>query len=92
MVRDKISTATILQIASTTKNLRYLYVRRNAVLKRFDKAWSEMNHWTPEHYQWLKKNSRSYEDTENEVSKILGYRWQMLSEKEFKNQQLNIYA
>ncbi|XP_046613304.1 uncharacterized protein LOC124301844 [Neodiprion virginianus] len=92
MVRDKISTATILQIVKTAKNLRCLFVRRNVILKRFDGAWSKMNNWTPEHYQWLKINSRSYEDTEKEVSKVLGYRWHMLSEKEFKNQQLNIYT
>ncbi|XP_012257967.2 uncharacterized protein LOC105687145 isoform X2 [Athalia rosae] len=92
MIRDKISTATILEIAATTKNLRYLFVRRNVILKRCDKGLSTMNDWPAEHYHWIKMNSRSYEDTEREVSKIFGYRWHMLSEKEFKNQRIDLYT
>lgn len=91
MIRDKISTATILEIVSTAKGLRCLYVRRNVVLKRFDRAWSEILDKSSEYYQWLKINSRSYENTEREVSRILGYRWHMLSEKEFKAQIVNLH-
>ncbi|XP_012270779.1 uncharacterized protein LOC105694559 [Orussus abietinus] len=92
MIRDKISTATILEIVSTAKSLRCLYVRRNVILKRCDKDWLRVADWSPEHYQWIKVNSCSYESTEREVSKILGYRWHMLSEKEFKTQQLNLHV
>ncbi|XP_011685966.1 PREDICTED: uncharacterized protein LOC105448847 isoform X1 [Wasmannia auropunctata] len=91
MIRDKISTATILEIVSTAKCLRCLYVRRNVVLKRCDRAWSKILDRSPEYYRWIKANSRSYENTEREVSRILGYRWHMLSEKEFKTQILNLH-
>ncbi|XP_012217085.1 uncharacterized protein [Linepithema humile] len=91
MIRDKISTATILEIVSTAKHLRCLYVRRNVILKRCDKAWSKILDWSLEYHRWIKANSRSYEDTEREVSRILGYRWHMLSEKEFKAQIINLH-
>ena len=91
MIRDKISTATILEIVTTAKSLRCLYVRRNAVLKRCDNKWSNITDWSTEHSQWIKINSRSYESTEREVSRILGYRWHMLSEKEFKNQNVSLH-
>lgn len=91
MIRDKVSTATILEIVSTAKSLRCLYVRRNAVLKRCDRDWLKILDWSPEHYKWIKTNSHSYENTEREVSKILNYRWHMLSEKEFKNQTLELH-
>ncbi|XP_076631879.1 uncharacterized protein LOC143346993 isoform X1 [Colletes latitarsis] len=91
MIRDKISTATILEIVSTAKALRCLYVRRNTVLKRCDRDWLKIMNWSPEHYEWIKTNSCSYENTEREVSKILKYRWTMLSEKEFKNKTLKLH-
>jgi len=37
-----------------------------------------------EFYAWLRKNSRSYEDMEREVSQILGFRWYALNDKQFK--------
>ncbi|EFN75472.1 uncharacterized protein LOC105191354 isoform X2 [Harpegnathos saltator] len=91
MIRDKISTATILEIVSTAKRLRCLYVRRNVVLKRCDRNLSRILDWSPEHHEWVKVNSRSYENTEREVSKILRYRWHMLSEREFKDQAINMH-
>ncbi|XP_063981305.1 uncharacterized protein LOC135164664 isoform X1 [Diachasmimorpha longicaudata] len=91
MIRDKISTATILGIVSEAKSLKYLYVRRNVVLKKFDKDWSIYGDWSKQHENWIKSNCHSYEDTEREVSRILGYRWHMLSEKEFINQTINLH-
>lgn len=91
MIRDKISTATILHIVSVANHLRCLYVRRNVILKRCDEAWSRIVDWPPDYYRWIKANSRSYEDTEKEVSRKLGYRWHMLSEKEFKAQTVNLH-
>ncbi|XP_011307489.1 uncharacterized protein [Fopius arisanus] len=92
MIRDKISTATILEIASVAKSLKYLYVRRNVVLKKCDKDWLMYGNWSEEHENWVKLNSHDYEDTEREVSKILGYRWHMLSEKEFASQTINLHS
>ena len=68
-----------------------MYLRRNAVLKRCDKDWLKIRNWSPEHYKWIKENSRSYESTEREVSKILRYRWYLLSEKEFKSQMIKLH-
>lgn len=91
MIRDKISTATILEIVSTAKNLRCLYVRRFSILKKCDEDWLKIMDWSPEHYQWIKETSRSYVDTEKEVSKILKYKWHMLNENEFRDQMIKLY-
>ncbi|KAG8314624.1 hypothetical protein J6590_088539 [Homalodisca vitripennis] len=37
----------------------------------------------PQFYEWLRMASRSYEDTEREVSQKFGRAWHMLSDKEF---------
>ncbi|XP_076060071.1 uncharacterized protein LOC143036511 isoform X3 [Oratosquilla oratoria] len=127
VIREKISTATVLLLAHTAKNLHYLYVRRNALLLkiRIIGLWNKWNkflsdskilwllcpavvlfltallltqaadwpknpEWTNEFYLWLCKNARSYEDTEREVSQILGYRWQSMTDKQFKMLKLNL--
>lgn len=46
--------------------------------------WPYNPEWTPEFYAWLCKNARSYEAVDREVSQILGYRWQALTDKQFK--------
>lgn len=81
IIRDKISTATILLIAFFTKKLKFLHVRKNAVVLRSD--WARNTDWSEDLYAWIKTTSRSYEATETEISSILGYRWKMLSDKEF---------
>ena len=91
MIRDKISTATILEIVSTAKSLRCLYVRRNVVLKKCDADWIGISDWSAEHYKWIKDNCHDYSKTEQEVSRILGYRWHMLSEKEFASQTVDLH-
>ncbi|XP_003426992.1 uncharacterized protein LOC100679131 [Nasonia vitripennis] len=90
MIRDKISTATLLEIASTAKQLRFLHVRRNVILKKCDADWLTISDWSPEHRKWIKDNCHDYAKTEKEVSKILGYRWHMLSEKEFASQKIDL--
>lgn len=89
VIRERISTATILLIATTGKNLQKLIIRRNAVIIRTD--WPKSHEWSDEFYQWLKINSRKYEFVEREVSQILGYRWKMLSDKEFKKLYIRPY-
>lgn len=69
-------------------NLKYFYVRRNAVILRCD--WPKNPEWTEEFFEWLKIASKSYESTENEVTQILGYRWSMLSDKIFKDIKINV--
>ncbi|KAK7069064.1 hypothetical protein SK128_017452 [Halocaridina rubra] len=88
VIREKISTATVLLLAYTAKNLHYFYVRRNAIILKAD--WPYNPDWTPEFYLWLRKNARSYEALEAEVSQILGYRWQALTDKQFKMIKLDL--
>lgn len=88
IVREKISTSTVVLLAKTGQNLRKFHVRRNAVIIRCD--WPRNPEWSDEFYRWLKATSRSYELTEMEVSKILGKQWSMLSDKEFRRVSINV--
>lgn len=45
VVREKVSTATVLLLAHTAKNLIYFYIRRNAILLRVRQLWSCFNFW-----------------------------------------------
>lgn len=76
-------------LAYTGKKLRYLHVRGNAVILRAD--WPRNPEWTDEFYTWLKLNSQSYSAVEKEISQIFGYRWQFLTDKEFKKLELDLH-
>ncbi|EEB10411.1 conserved hypothetical protein [Pediculus humanus corporis] len=89
VIHERISTATILLIASTLKNLKYLIVRRNAIIIKMD--WPKRHNWSDDFYTWMKTNSKKYELVEREISIIMGYRWKMLTDKEFKNLKLTPY-
>jgi F-box protein 39 len=82
IIRELISTATLLIIITTAQCLTRFLVRRNAIIKKFD--WKKQTEWSDEFYNWLKNKSRSYEDTFEEVSKILGKKWYPLTDEEFK--------
>lgn len=83
VVRDRISTATLLVISGEgVSSLRRLVVRRNAVILRSD--WPRQNTWSDEYYSWLGAASRSYEIVEVEMKKRFGPTWKMLSDREFK--------
>lgn len=91
IVRERVSTATVLLLAFNAKNLIHFYIRRNAVILRAD--WPQSPEWTTEFYKWLCTSSRSFDAVEREVSQILGYRWKMLTDKEFKNiTDINVHA
>lgn len=88
IVTERISTVTILLLAFTGKNLKFLHIRKNAVIIRND--WPKNEEWTREFSIWLKVNCKSYSLVENEVSQILGYKWHLLSDKEFKQLYVNL--
>ncbi|GLV34387.1 uncharacterized protein CBL_00314 [Carabus blaptoides fortunei] len=90
IIRERVSTSTLLLLAYTAKNLRYFYVRRNAVILRCD--WPRNPEWSDEFYTWLKVNSRSYDLTEMEVSQVLGFNWKMLSDREFRFISVDMHA
>ena len=56
MIREIISSCTVLLLAYSGKYLRYFHVRRNAVILKCD--WPKNPDWSWEFYSWLKKNSR----------------------------------
>lgn len=83
MIREKISTCTLLLISYYGHSLKYLYVRRNAVILRCD--WPRQKDWSEEFYQSLKKSSSSYEIVEDKIAMSLGLeKWTMLSDQDFK--------
>jgi F-box protein 39 len=87
-VREKASTSTLLLLAKSAINLRFFNVRRNAIVQKCD--WPKNPDWTDEFYEWLRSSSRSYESTEREISQILGYNWNMLSDKSFKKIKIHL--
>ncbi|KAH9421104.1 hypothetical protein DERP_010042 [Dermatophagoides pteronyssinus] len=82
IINDLISTATLLLIVTYARNITKLYVRRNAIRKRFDCLINPS--WRESFIQWLRKTSRSYEQTFMEISRMLGYKWIPLSDDQFK--------
>ena len=82
LIRERVSTATLLIIASEAKNLKTLHVRRNAIIKRC--GWPKAAHWTDDFYVWLKKCSQDYDTVEHEISQILQTNWTMLSDKDYR--------
>lgn len=82
IIRELISTSTLLIIVSYARNLTRLYVRRNALRRRFDAV--RQPQWPDSFYNWLAKTSRSYDDTFAEVSAKLGYSWNPLTDAQFK--------
>lgn len=92
IIRERISTATLLLIAAEvqgSKRLQHLYVRRNAVVLRLD--WPRCPGWTEEFWQWLRQSAKSYDRTEQEVAQRLGMAsWRMLSDQKFKHIAVNV--
>merc|ERR1711973_190958 len=88
ITRERISSSTVLLLAFTAKNLRYFYVRRNAIILKCD--WKQKEVWSDEFYSWVKKSSRTYKDVEREVSQVLGFRWYALNDKQFKLTSVNL--
>ena len=88
IIRELISTATLLIIVTTARNLTRLFVRRNALRKRFDCIRNEQ--WSDTFYEWLRQTSRSYEHTFQAVSDKLGYQWMPLTDDQFKRVQPDV--
>ncbi|KAH9517685.1 hypothetical protein DERF_008330 [Dermatophagoides farinae] len=88
IINDLISTATLLLIVTYARNLTTLYIRRNAIRKRFDCLINPS--WREHFVQWLRQTSRSYEQTFSEISRMLGYRWIPLTDDQFKRLRPNV--
>lgn len=81
VIRDRISTCTLILIAREGKSLRRLYVRRSGIIKRCD--WQRTITWDDEYYWTMRRASHCYDATFTEVSRRLGYNWEPLSDKAF---------
>jgi F-box protein 39 len=89
VVRERVSTCTLLLIADAAPNLDNFYVRGNAVVLKND--WPVGPEWSPYFAAWLKTTSRSYEATEREIGQRLGKRdWKLLRDDKFKTIQLDV--
>lgn len=89
IIRERVSTATLLLIAHTGCSLKTVHVRRNAVVLRFD--WPRCSEWTDEFWNWLRESARSYERTEVEVALALRRpSWSMLSDQAFKRIEVSV--
>lgn len=84
VVRDTISTSTLLVLVTYGRNLRRLYVRQSGLRKRFDCADELRKQWNESFVQWLATTARDYEATFAAVSEKLGYQWRPLSDWQFK--------
>ena len=83
VVRERLSTATLLIVAKQSTSLRTLHVRRNAVLLRHD--WQTTSEdWDDAFRNMLKQTCKSYDLVEREISRMLGYTWTMMSDAAFK--------
>lgn len=89
VIRERISTMTLLLIAHWGRSLRRLYVRRNCLILKSD--WPRNLDWSDEFHQWLCHTARSYQSTEEQVGILLGCpSWQLLSDRKFKSLVLNV--
>lgn len=88
IIRERVSTATLLLIARNSRTLKTLHVRRNAVIQRCD--WPRQPEWTTEYWRWLHRTSQSYDRTEAEIALLLGRPgddasdWHMLADRDFR--------
>lgn len=89
VIRERISTYTLLLIAMEGKKLRKLYVRKNALLVRSD--WPCKPEWSAEFYIRLKSIARSYELTRLEVSRLISHSWEALTDSQFKAIKINVH-
>lgn len=82
VVREKVSTSTVLLLVRSAPCLRELLIRRNAVIIRCD--WPKNPEWSNDMHNWLRRNSKSYDLVESAVSEVFGRKWNFLSDKDFK--------
>lgn len=81
VIRERISTSTLILLASEGKNLSTLLVRRHGLIKRCD--WPRRGEWTKEFYARLKRCSLNYDQCTDEVCTLLRRRWRPLTDKQF---------
>ncbi|RUS85133.1 hypothetical protein EGW08_007097 [Elysia chlorotica] len=81
VIRERISTATLLLLATEGKGLKTLLVRHNALIKKCD--WPQRGEFPVEFYKWLKRSSLDYQMCTDEISATLRRRWRPMSDRQF---------
>lgn len=81
VINEPVSSATMLLSAHTAPNLERIYARKNNIFLKCD--WPKNPDWTEEFYGWLKSTSTNLVTTEKEISQILGYDFNFLTDKSF---------
>ena len=82
VIRDQISSATLILLAHYCRNLSRLIVRKYAIIWKCD--WPHNPDWTQPFYNWLRITSGSSQSTVTEISKLLETKWHPLSDEEFE--------
>ncbi|XP_029653369.1 uncharacterized protein LOC115226514 [Octopus sinensis] len=82
IIKERLSTASLLLLVHEAKNLKKLYVRKNALLRKYD--WPRLPEWSDSFYRWLKRTSYDINSLEDYISGVLDYRWHPLTDKQFK--------
>lgn len=88
MIREPVSTCTLLMLAKAAVNLRVFYVRKSTVIIKCD--WPKNQNWTEDFYEWLQMASASHATTEKVISQILGYNWTMLSDELYQSVKISL--
>lgn len=81
VINEPVSSSTMLLSAQTASNLQRLYARKSNVLLKCD--WPKNPDWTEEFFGWLKNSSKKVSTTEKEISQILCYNFQFLTDDAF---------
>ncbi|GAB1607943.1 uncharacterized protein LOC115226514 [Argonauta hians] len=82
IIKERLSTASLLLLLHGAKNLKKLYVRQNGLLRKYD--WPRLPDWSDSFYRWLKRTSYDMDSLQSHVSQVLGYNWYPLTDKQFK--------
>ncbi|KAH9491439.1 hypothetical protein Btru_032186 [Bulinus truncatus] len=81
VIRERISTSTVILLANEGRRLSTLLVRKNGLIKRCD--WPQCGEMSKEFYANLKAASLDYGKCTDEICKILKRRWKPMEDKQF---------
>ncbi|XP_055388355.1 F-box/LRR-repeat protein 3, partial [Condylostylus longicornis] len=88
VIREAISSSTVLLLAHQSKNLKIFHVRRSATILKCE--WSQNPEWSDGFYEWLKAVSKSYETVEEEISQIFSRQWKFLSDEQYEKLEVDV--
>ncbi|CAL1537578.1 unnamed protein product [Lymnaea stagnalis] len=81
IIRERISTATLILVANEGKRLSTLLARKYGLIKRCD--WLRCGEMSKDFYAHLKRASLNYDECTDEVCRLLQRRWRPLTDRQF---------